>query len=99
MLRLAAISLILLSILVSCQPAPQPEQRYPMRGTVVRLDQKARVATIEHEKIEGWMEAMTMDFPVKDEAGWKHLSPGRRITATVFVRGMEFHIGGIQPAP
>jgi Cu/Ag efflux protein CusF len=41
-----------------------PVRKYPLRGHVIRLDIHRQIATVKHEKIEGWMEAMTMDFPV-----------------------------------
>lgn len=71
-------------------------QRYELRGKVVRLETGNRAAVIEHEEIVGWMEAMTMRFPVADEAEWNKLAVGEQITATVFVNDEGFHIGDIQ---
>jgi Cu/Ag efflux protein CusF len=44
------------------------------------------------------MEAMTMDYPVKDQADLAKLSAGQPITATVFVQGQDFWIGEINAA-
>jgi Cu/Ag efflux protein CusF len=41
------------------------------------------------------MEAMTMDYPVKDQVEFDALHAGDRITATVFVQGLNFWIGEI----
>ncbi len=86
---------VLLAAGCGAPPAPQVK-RYALRGEIVSLDPQNKVATVKHEKIEGWMEAMTMDFPVRDDAGWKRLTPGALITATVFVDGMDYHLGEIQ---
>ena len=50
---------------------------------------------IKHQKIEGWMEAMTMEFPVKDTEYFRSLNSGDRITATVFVRDLDYWVGDI----
>jgi len=81
------------------------EKRYPVRGEVLGLDPQNRVATIKHEEIPGWMEAMTMDFPIRDAAEFNKLSVGDRIEATVFVEEVGFALGEIRvvgkggPAP
>jgi Cu/Ag efflux protein CusF len=76
-----------------------PIRKYSLRGRVVRLDSARRVATIKHEKIEGWMEAMTMDFPVRENRDLTLLSPGRGINATVYVRDLEFWVTDVKPLP
>jgi Cu/Ag efflux protein CusF len=45
------------------------------------------------------MDAMTMDFPVKEPSELKKVKPGDRITATVFVRDLDYHVGNIQVQP
>jgi protein SCO1/2 len=62
-----------------------PAHRYSLRGEILRLDPAAHTATIKHEKIDGWMEAMTMEFPVRDSKEFAALRTGEHITATVFV--------------
>lgn len=62
-----------------------PAQRYSLRGEILRLDPAAHTATIKHEKIDGWMDAMTMEFPVRDSKAFAALRTGEHITATVFV--------------
>lgn len=69
--------------LVACNSAPKERKRFKLVGEVIRLNEKSKTALIRHEKIEGWMDAMTMEFPVKAEAEWAKLKPGIRITATV----------------
>jgi Cu/Ag efflux protein CusF len=96
--------LMLAAALVGCNrgPAPRtesndPVRQYAMRGVVLRLDPEGHIATIKNEKIEGWMESMTMDFPVKDQADFAKLRAGDTIRANVFVQGLEYWVGNVQP--
>lgn len=79
---------------------------YRLTGAVLRLDPKTQVAAIEHQAITDaagkvWMEAMTMEFPVKDPAEFAKLQPGQRIRATVYQRpaDLDYWIGSIRPEP
>lgn len=80
---------------------PGPVHAFPMRGVIVRLEAKHRLAFIKHEKIEGFMEAMTMEFPVKQQAEFDMLKPGMKITAVVKQRqsDMEYWIEDIRVIP
>ena len=85
-------------LLASCSTTPKPEdplKKYQMKGEVLSVDPTAHVAKIKHEKIEGWMDAMTMDYPIKDDAELKKLATGQAITATVFVQGHDYWVGEI----
>jgi protein SCO1/2 len=80
----------------SHEAAPtQPLQRFSLHGEIVRLDGQDKIATIRHQKIEGFMEAMTMQFPVKDPQEFAGLHPADCINATVFVQGDNIWIGEI----
>lgn len=57
-----------------------------MRGVIVRVDIPSKLAVIDAEKIDGWMEAMTMEYPVHDPKLLEGLAPGDHISATVHVR-------------
>lgn len=88
------------SLLAGCRsskPAGPPRQ-YQLKGVVVRMDPQVRTAVIKHGKIEGWMEAMTMEFPVHEAKEFEKLSAGKEITAKVYVTEDGFWIGDIQPA-
>ncbi len=89
-------------LLVSCSRMPDRgavEKRYQLKGVIVRLDSQQQTATIKHGPIEGWMEAMTMEFPVPAKEDFAKLSPGQTIRATVFVRDLDYHVGEIQIEP
>jgi Cu/Ag efflux protein CusF len=72
-----------------------PKSTYQLRGVVLRVRSEARVAVIQHEKIEGWMEAMTMEFPVPSESEFARLKPGVKVRATVCVNDLYFWLSGV----
>jgi protein SCO1/2 len=98
---LASLVLVISACCSRTASSSAPPKQYALHGEVLRLDARHKLATIRHEKIEGWMEAMTMDFPVHEQTEFEKLKPGLRIQATVFVRegDFEFWIGGISPQP
>jgi protein SCO1/2 len=86
--------------LAACGSRPAtPPKEYRLDGVIMRLDPQVRVAAIKHQKIDGWMEAMTMEFPVHDAKEYEKLAVGKHITATVYVTDDgAFWIGNVQPA-
>ena len=64
---------------------PPSPQSYKLKGKIVSVDRKLQAATVEHEAIEGYMEAMTMHFPLKDASLSETLKPGDLIEATLVV--------------
>ena len=85
--------LILFSVLLftACQKAEtQPTasteaKRYPIKGTVVAVDKAKKKATIKHEEIPGYMDAMTMDFPIREDWVWEDLNPNAVVFAELVV--------------
>jgi len=73
----------------------EPKQRYQLRGKILRLRPEARIASIDHEKIDGWMEAMTMEFPIPSEADFAKLKEGAVIRATVNVNDLNYWLTDI----
>lgn len=65
--------------------ASESAKRYPLKGKVVSVDKANKKATIEHEEIPGFMEAMTMDFPIRENWVWENLSPGAEVHAELVV--------------
>jgi protein SCO1/2 len=91
---LAALIIIFPLIALSCGRTSdtQPQlssntsvKTYHLRGKVVALDTAKQTATIDHEAIPGFMEAMTMDFPIKDKLAWDVIKPGATIDAELAV--------------
>ena len=68
------------------QAASATAKRYQFKGKVVSADLLAKKATIQHEAVEGYMEAMTMDFPIHAPDGvWGVLETGVEIQGELVV--------------
>lgn len=74
----------------------EPARQYKLKGKVIRLVPENRIASIQHEEIKGWMEAMTMEFPVPDAAEFAKLKPGLEVEATVNVRDLDYWLTDIR---
>jgi mono/diheme cytochrome c family protein/Cu/Ag efflux protein CusF len=77
---------------------PAGPQRYKLKGKIISIDRKLQVATVEHEAIEGYMEAMTMHFPLKDARVSETLKPGDMIEGTLVVAaaGGQWWLEGVK---
>jgi len=98
LLSFLAVAIVLaLSVACSREPSPKaPEHQYQMTGVVVRLDAQLQTATIKQGPIKGWMEAMTMEYPVPSKSDFAKLRAGGKITATVDVSGSDYSLSNIQ---
>ena len=67
-----------------------------MQGVVKSLDANAKSASIDAGKIGDWMEAMTMEYPVKPEAEFQKLHVGDKIEATVVVGDPGYYVTDIK---
>jgi protein SCO1 len=87
--RLGIILCLLLSLaLTACQqqqPAAQQGKRYDLKGTVVSVDKAHQSATISHEAVRDFMDAMTMPFKLKDAWPLDVMKPGDEVQATLVV--------------
>lgn len=89
--------LYVFGVLAGCKrEEKQPVRQYSLRGEVVRLNAGSQTAVIKHEKIGDWMEAMTMEFPVRDKAEFSKLAAGKRVRATVNVQGYDYWLTAIE---
>ena len=75
-----------------------PAKEYPIHGEIRGLDAGQHVATIKHDEIPGFMKAMTMGYPVKNQAEFSKLKVGDQINATVYVKDDDMWVGNIQQA-
>ena len=89
-------------MLAACSQAPPPKaevKQYSATGEILALDPAAQTVKIKADKIEGWMDAMTMDFPVKNKGEFEKLKVGEKIHAAVTVQGTDYWLSGITEAP
>jgi protein SCO1/2 len=73
----------------------QTAQRYDLKGKVMALDKAGKNLTVDAGDIPGFMSAMTMPYPVKDEHMLDNLSVGDQITAKVVSSGGDFWLENI----
>jgi len=78
-------------------PATTPgEVRHPLTGEIVKVDTGRQMLLVSHEKIPGYMMAMTMEFKVS-KSDLANARVGQRIRAELVVQGEEFHLEKIWP--
>jgi Cu/Ag efflux protein CusF len=68
---------------------------YTFHGKVETITEKG--LTVNGEKVEGWMEAMTMTYPVDKPDVLKKVQTGDRIMATVYDGDMTLHNVEVMP--
>lgn len=80
-----------LAVSLACRKPPAPPSlRYPVKGKVVEVAVPEKQLILEHEDIPGYMPAMTMPFPVKDEALLKVAAVGDEVTASLVIQGSVY---------
>ncbi len=97
------IPLASLLLFIGCKPESAPpanaaptNRTYTVRGVVQAIPEDRRHATIKHEKIPGYMSAMTMDFSVKDTNVLAGVVPGDAITFNLVITPDDDWIENIQ---
>jgi Cu/Ag efflux protein CusF len=80
------LSLIIAVLLAATFIAAQPKgaKSYVFKGTVTEVDAGTMKLMVANEKIEGWMDAMTMSYQVDNPDILKQLKKGDHIEAIVY---------------
>jgi Cu/Ag efflux protein CusF len=86
---LIAVIAIFLAMVTVC--AGQAKKALTFHGKVEAVNPSDKSMTVNGEKVEGWMDAMTMSYKVDDAAFLKQAKPGDQITATVYEGDMSLH--------
>jgi Cu/Ag efflux protein CusF len=74
------------------------QQRFEGKGVVEAIDMEVGQVTLTHEDIEGFMNAMTMDFEVQNTAMLEELEEGMQVSFTVVVEADgTYFIDRIEP--
>jgi Cu/Ag efflux protein CusF len=60
------------------------KKEHIFRGKVEKVDVQGKTLTVNGEKVEGWMGAMTMSYGVDKEDSLKNVKAGDQITAKVY---------------
>lgn len=90
-MRYFLLVLFSVALFAACQK-PKPAlvasttaKHFTLNGRVVAVNSTKKTATVEHGDVEGYMPAMTMEFPVKDEHVFEVLSKDAEIRADLVV--------------
>ena len=106
-MKVPILALLLAASIAACRKAEPPAagsaaeaKRYPIAGVIRGLDPAKPEITLEHGPIEGFMDGMTMSFPVHGKAAdVAGLQVGDRIVATLVVEGDRYWLQSIARAP
>ena len=86
---IAVLGLVLLIAAACLGQAPAGKKSYTFHGKVEAVSPDG--LTVNGEKVEGWMDAMTMKYKVDDPKILKKVKAGDEITATVYEGDFSLH--------
>jgi Cu/Ag efflux protein CusF len=89
---LFAAALLISALSCSTNKSSVAEKQFKLSGVVLSLNPKDQTANIKHGPVAGWMEGMTMDYPIRSKQEFDLLHEGDHITATVDVRGTDYDL-------
>ena len=90
------------TLLAACsKPAPPVSKvsTYKMRGTIVAVHAGDKSASIDSEAIPGFMDAMTMEYTIRDTAALSKLKPRDKITADLIADPGGAYIENVKIEP
>jgi len=95
-LHKAVVALVLASALLVTMGAEARQSKgggkeHQFRGKVEKVDLKTKLLTVNFEKVEGWMDGMTMPFKVDNPEVLTKIKAGDQITAKVFDGDYTLH--------
>jgi len=76
--------------IAGCGQSPH-KKSYAFHGKVEAINKANQSLMVNGENVEGWMEAMTMEYKVDDPGMLGKVKPGDRITATVYDGDYSLH--------
>lgn len=90
--RLISILVVILMTTLACLgQAAAGKKSHVFHGKVEAVDKTAKTLSVNGEKVEGWMDAMTMNYKVDDPSIIDKLKPGDQIMATVYDGDYSLH--------
>jgi protein SCO1/2 len=88
-LRVAALALLV--VVAACSGVPTGKL-YPIRGEVVSVTAARNEIMLNHDAIAGFMQAMTMPFPVAKRELLDGIEPGDRVEGVLLVEGARYSL-------
>lgn len=80
-----------LFLAAGCGQSAAGKKAYTFHGKVEAVHRSTQSLTVNGEKVEGWMGAMTMDYKVDNPSLLDKVKPGDNITATVYDGDYSLH--------
>ena len=71
--------------------AQDGKKSFTFHGKVIAVDAASKSLNVDGAKVEGWMDAMTMTYPVDKPDVLKMVKVGDQIMATVYDGDMTLH--------
>ncbi len=93
--------LVGISIFSSCKESPNSpkadaaEKRFTIHGKIISVDKTAKKAMVSHDDVVGYMPAMTMEFPIKEDWVLRDLKANDEIRGELVVADSGFWIENI----
>ena len=82
-----------------CLAQAPAKKALTFHGKVEAVNAGDKSLTVNGEKVEGWMDAMTMSYKVDDPAVLKQVKVGDEITATVYAGDNSLHKVQVAKSP
>src|SRR5688500_7359127 len=79
------------AVLLSLTASVAADTEYAVRGLVVGVDPARKSMTVSHERIPGFMDAMTMPFEVNEASELRGVVPGAIVEFTLIVGARRAH--------
>lgn len=96
--RLVAFALLLATV-AGCSGGLPAGKLYPIRGEVVSINASRSEVVLHHEAIAGFMQAMTMPFPVASRELLDGIEPGDRVEGVLVVEGARYALQSLAKLP
>jgi protein SCO1 len=90
------------ALLAACSKLAPPAAKFPvykMRGTVEAVHTDDKSASIDSESIPGFMDAMTMEYTIRDSAALAKLKPKDKISADLIIAPDGAYIENVKIEP
>jgi len=80
----AILCLALVTAYAQTKTPPAGKKQFVFKGKVEKVDATNKTLSVKSEKVEGWMDGMTMNYAPDKEDALKKVKPGDEITAKVY---------------